>query len=75
MQDLDFPGGKIPLTSQMKFISEASEKRLPCYRVLNDDGSLISNSIHDQVCIVRIIIVVYMYFKFKFPRFDTVLLN
>nr|CAB08111.1 branched chain alpha-keto acid dehydrogenase E1-alpha subunit [Solanum lycopersicum] len=48
-QDLDFPGGKIPLTSQMKFISEASEKRLPCYRVLNDDGSLISNSIHDQL--------------------------
>ncbi|XP_059299087.1 2-oxoisovalerate dehydrogenase subunit alpha 1, mitochondrial-like isoform X1 [Lycium ferocissimum] len=48
-QDLDFPGGKIPLTSQMKFISEASDKRLPCYRVLNDDGSLISNSIHEQI--------------------------
>lgn len=49
VQDLDFPGGKIPLTSQMKFISEASDKRLPCYRVLNEDGSLISNTINDQV--------------------------
>ncbi|KAM3375638.1 2-oxoisovalerate dehydrogenase subunit alpha 1, mitochondrial-like [Capsicum galapagoense] len=48
-QDLNFPGGKVPLTSQMKFISEASHKRLPCYRVLNDDGSLISNTIHEQV--------------------------
>ncbi|XP_009761044.1 2-oxoisovalerate dehydrogenase subunit alpha 1, mitochondrial-like [Nicotiana sylvestris] len=48
-QDLDFPGGKIPLTSEMKFISEASDIRLPCYRVLNDDGSLISDSIYEQV--------------------------
>ncbi|CAN4099620.1 unnamed protein product [Withania somnifera] len=49
MQYLDFPGGKVPLTSQMRFISEASDTRLPCYRVLNDDGSVISNTIYDQV--------------------------
>ncbi|XP_060182660.1 2-oxoisovalerate dehydrogenase subunit alpha 1, mitochondrial-like [Lycium barbarum] len=46
---LNFPGGRVPITSQMKFILESSEKRLPCYRVLDDDGYLIPGSIFEQV--------------------------
>ncbi|XP_060198383.1 2-oxoisovalerate dehydrogenase subunit alpha 1, mitochondrial-like isoform X1 [Lycium barbarum] len=48
-QDMDFPGGKVPITPQMKFISESSEKRLPCYRVLDDDGYPIPGSIFEEV--------------------------
>ncbi|XP_049410840.1 2-oxoisovalerate dehydrogenase subunit alpha 1, mitochondrial-like [Solanum stenotomum] len=33
----------------MKFISESFEKRLPCYRVLDDDGYIIPGSIFEQV--------------------------
>ncbi|XVE95587.1 hypothetical protein REPUB_Repub02eG0111600 [Reevesia pubescens] len=38
---LDFPGGKVTYTSEMKFISGSSQKRIPCYRVLDDYGELI----------------------------------
>lgn len=48
-QTLNFPGGRIPITTRMKFISESFEKRLPCYRVLDDDGDLIPGSIFEQV--------------------------
>lgn len=46
---LNFPGGRVPITTRMKFIAESSEKRLPCYRVLDDDGYLIRCSIFEQV--------------------------
>lgn len=46
---MDFPGGKVPITPQMKFISESSEKRLPCYRVLDDDGYPIPGTIFEEV--------------------------
>lgn len=46
---MDFPGGKIPFVSQMKFISESSETRLACYRVLDNNGSTISGSVFEQV--------------------------
>ncbi|MCE0482365.1 hypothetical protein HAX54_041052 [Datura stramonium] len=48
-QTLNFPGGRVPITPRMKFISELSEKRLPCYRVLDDDGYLIPGTIFEQV--------------------------
>ncbi|KAG5573077.1 hypothetical protein H5410_062843 [Solanum commersonii] len=48
-QVLDFPGGKIPFVSQMKFISESSERRLACYRVLDNNGSPIPGSVFEQV--------------------------
>ncbi|KAK6246309.1 hypothetical protein SCA6_009399 [Theobroma cacao] len=41
-QSLDFPGGKVTYTSEMNFISESSHKRIPCYRVLDDDGEIIN---------------------------------
>lgn len=41
---MDFPGGKVAYTSQIKFISGSSVKRIPCYRVLDDDGKLIRNN-------------------------------
>ncbi|GAY62121.1 hypothetical protein CUMW_215320 [Citrus unshiu] len=37
-QFLDFPGGRVAFTPNMRFISESSEERIPCYRVLDDDG-------------------------------------
>ncbi|WMV57365.1 hypothetical protein MTR67_050750 [Solanum verrucosum] len=47
-QAMDFPGGKIPFVSQMKFISESSETRLACYRVLDNNGSPIPGSVFEQ---------------------------
>ncbi|KAL6993002.1 3-methyl-2-oxobutanoate dehydrogenase (2-methylpropanoyl-transferring) [Sarracenia purpurea var. burkii] len=38
-QVLNFPGGKVKFTSEMTFLSELySTERIPCYRVLDDDG-------------------------------------
>lgn len=48
-QGLDFPGGRVAFTTQMKFISEYPEKRIPCYRVLDDDGYPIANSMYEEV--------------------------
>ncbi|GFQ01641.1 2-oxoisovalerate dehydrogenase subunit alpha 2 mitochondrial [Phtheirospermum japonicum] len=48
-QGMDFPGGRVTFTPQMEFISESSEKRVPCYRVLDDDGYTITGSIFEQV--------------------------
>ncbi|KAK8552317.1 hypothetical protein V6N13_120727 [Hibiscus sabdariffa] len=49
LQSLQFPGGKVSYTSEMNFISESSETRVPCYRVLDDDGELIPDSHFQQV--------------------------
>lgn len=48
-QDIDFPGGKVAFTCDMRFISESAEKRVPCYRVLDDNGDLMPYSDHVQV--------------------------
>ncbi|XP_044474493.1 2-oxoisovalerate dehydrogenase subunit alpha 1, mitochondrial-like isoform X2 [Mangifera indica] len=46
---LDFPGGKVSYTSEMRFISESLEKRIPCYRVLDDNGEVINGSDFEEV--------------------------
>ncbi|XP_010497496.1 PREDICTED: 2-oxoisovalerate dehydrogenase subunit alpha 2, mitochondrial-like, partial [Camelina sativa] len=48
-QVMDFPGGKVAFTPEIKFISESSKERVPCYRVLDDNGQLITNSHFVQV--------------------------
>ncbi|KAK2656189.1 hypothetical protein Ddye_009241 [Dipteronia dyeriana] len=48
-QALDFPGGKVAFTPEMMFISESSEQRVPCFRVLDDNGQLITGSSFVQV--------------------------
>ncbi|XP_021284599.1 2-oxoisovalerate dehydrogenase subunit alpha 1, mitochondrial-like isoform X2 [Herrania umbratica] len=48
-QALDFPGGKVSYTSEMKFILGCSDKRIPCYRVLDGDGEQIRGSDFQQV--------------------------
>lgn len=53
-QVLDFPGGKVGYTSEMRFIPESSEKRVPCFRVLDDNGELIKGSDFQQVHIYNI---------------------
>lgn len=49
MQGIEFPGGRVAFSHQMKFISEASDKRVPCYHVLDDDGYPIAGSTFEQV--------------------------
>lgn len=44
-QFLDFPGGQVAFTPEMRFLSESPKERIPCYRVLDDDGQLIQGSI------------------------------
>ncbi|OAY36110.1 2-oxoisovalerate dehydrogenase subunit alpha 2, mitochondrial [Manihot esculenta] len=41
---LDFPGGKVAFTPEMKFLSESPKERIPCYRVLDDNGQLLEHS-------------------------------
>ncbi|CAK8567929.1 unnamed protein product [Lathyrus sativus] len=40
-QAIDFPGGNVKFIPQMKFLSESTQERIPCYRVLDDNGDLI----------------------------------
>eukprot|EP00253_Pinus_taeda_P012942 PITA_12942 len=42
-------GGKVELTYEMNFISESSNKRVPCYRVLNEVGCQISTDGFSQI--------------------------
>ncbi|XP_074263688.1 2-oxoisovalerate dehydrogenase subunit alpha 1, mitochondrial-like isoform X1 [Silene latifolia] len=42
-QGMDFPGGRVMYTSNLNFIPKAAESRVPCYRVLNDNGRPILN--------------------------------
>ncbi|KAK7410650.1 hypothetical protein VNO78_01602 [Psophocarpus tetragonolobus] len=48
-QVIDFPGGKVGFTSEMRFISESAQKRVPCYCVLDDNGELVKHSNYVQV--------------------------
>lgn len=43
-QALDFPGGKVPYTPEMRFIPESTEERVPCFRVCDDNGEIITGS-------------------------------
>lgn len=43
-QGLDFPGGRVAFTSNMKFLSDSPNERIPCYRVLDDDGNFMSTA-------------------------------
>ncbi|KDP39402.1 hypothetical protein JCGZ_03684 [Jatropha curcas] len=42
-QVLDFPGGKVAFTPEVRFLFGSTEERIPCYRVLDDNGQLIEN--------------------------------
>ncbi|KAE8735094.1 2-oxoisovalerate dehydrogenase subunit alpha 1 [Hibiscus syriacus] len=48
-QAIDFPGGKVAYTTELKFISGSSDKRIPCYRVLGDNGELIKGVDFEKV--------------------------
>ncbi|MBA0571713.1 hypothetical protein Golob_002088, partial [Gossypium lobatum] len=41
---LDFPGGKVIFSPEMRFLSESPSVYSQCYRVLDDNGQLISHS-------------------------------
>ncbi|XP_051139042.1 2-oxoisovalerate dehydrogenase subunit alpha 1, mitochondrial [Andrographis paniculata] len=48
-QGVEFPGGRVPFTPQMRFIPESSNDRVPCYRVLDDDGYPIEGGLYEEV--------------------------
>uniref|UniRef100_A0A2P2J3P4 3-methyl-2-oxobutanoate dehydrogenase (2-methylpropanoyl-transferring) n=2 Tax=Rhizophora mucronata TaxID=61149 RepID=A0A2P2J3P4_RHIMU len=48
-QALDFPGGKVAYTSKLRYIAASNEERVPCYRVLDDDGELIIDNDFKQL--------------------------
>ncbi|PIA47673.1 hypothetical protein AQUCO_01400349v1 [Aquilegia coerulea] len=48
-QALDFPGGRVTFTSHLRFLSESPEKRIHCYRILDDNGQPILGSNFRQV--------------------------
>lgn len=48
-QVLDLPEGKVKFISEMRFISESTKERVPCYRVLDDNGKLIMSSNYAEV--------------------------
>ncbi|CAO2834260.1 unnamed protein product [Amaranthus hypochondriacus] len=48
-EGLDFPGGKVTFTSEMSFIGESGKTRVPCYRLLSDNGEPISTQNHQLV--------------------------
>ncbi|XP_077213349.1 2-oxoisovalerate dehydrogenase subunit alpha 2, mitochondrial-like isoform X1 [Tasmannia lanceolata] len=48
-QVLDFPGGRVTFTADMRFISESSDKRTNCYCVLDDNGHPIAGSSFQEV--------------------------
>ncbi|CAN1234654.1 2-oxoisovalerate dehydrogenase subunit alpha 1, mitochondrial [Linum perenne] len=48
-QVLDFLGGQVTYVPEMKFILESNHKRVPCYRVLDDNGGIIPGSEFEEV--------------------------
>ncbi|KAI4307204.1 hypothetical protein L6164_030416 [Bauhinia variegata] len=48
-QAIDFPGGRVAFTSEMRFIAESASKRVPCYRFLDDNGEPMSSSKYPQI--------------------------
>ncbi|PSS17501.1 2-oxoisovalerate dehydrogenase subunit alpha 2 like [Actinidia chinensis var. chinensis] len=48
-QALDFLGGSVTFTSDLEFISESPEKKVHCYRVLDDNGYPITSTRLPQV--------------------------
>ncbi|KAI3672799.1 hypothetical protein L6452_38899 [Arctium lappa] len=45
----EFPGGKIFFTSEMNFLPGSSEKRVQCYRVLDENGYHVSSTTMEHV--------------------------
>ncbi|XP_071689943.1 2-oxoisovalerate dehydrogenase subunit alpha 2, mitochondrial-like isoform X2 [Rutidosis leptorrhynchoides] len=43
-QVLDFPGGKVKFTPKLTFASGATKERVHCYRVLDDNGQMLTDS-------------------------------
>ncbi|KAI3761728.1 hypothetical protein L1987_52149 [Smallanthus sonchifolius] len=43
-ESLDFPGGPVSYSCEMRFLPGSSEKRVQCYRVLDDNGYPLSST-------------------------------
>ncbi|KAI3820410.1 hypothetical protein L1987_07957 [Smallanthus sonchifolius] len=48
-QGTDFPGGQIAYTTKMNFLPGSSEKRVQCYRVLDEDGYPMQSNVSELV--------------------------
>jgi len=49
-QAIDFPGGNVKFIPQMRILSESQQHRVPCYRVLDDNGEPLFGTDFVQVC-------------------------
>ncbi|KAJ6337313.1 hypothetical protein OIU76_007065 [Salix suchowensis] len=48
-QGLDFPGGNVACISEMRFLSESTGMRIPCYSVLDGNGEILVGSDYEQL--------------------------
>ncbi|KAB5568528.1 hypothetical protein DKX38_002321 [Salix brachista] len=48
-EGLDFPGGNVACISEMRFLSESTGMRIPCYSVLDGNGEIIVGSDYEQL--------------------------
>lgn len=51
-QEWDFPGGKVPFTTKIKFTDDSSKDRIPCYRILDNCGQQIRSSTSEMVIVL-----------------------
>ncbi|KAI7742215.1 hypothetical protein M8C21_017771, partial [Ambrosia artemisiifolia] len=48
-QVMDFAGGKIKYTTEIKFLPSSSEERVQCFRILDEDGYPISSNMMEHM--------------------------
>ncbi|WOG97492.1 hypothetical protein DCAR_0416832 [Daucus carota subsp. sativus] len=48
-EEWDFPGGKVPFTTKIKFTDDSSKDRIPCYRILDNCGQQIRSSTSEMI--------------------------
>lgn len=49
---MNFPGGIVKFTPELKFLSEIPEERIHCYRVLDESGNLLTSDFVEVSCLI-----------------------
>lgn len=52
---MNFPGGIVKFTPELKFLSDVPEERIHCYRVLNESGQLLTSDFVEVCCLTMCI--------------------
>lgn len=48
---MNFPGGIVKFTPELKFLSDVPEERIHCYRVLDESGQLLTSDFVEVCCL------------------------